>query len=182
MNPQILGVRTIDTFAPGGGTAQQYVVTYMIGNFGPFTKTYSESDYNAGKPEADMDAAAARLQRFARYVPPTVFQPGAGGQNVPQNLQALQPWLDSSWPAQGRPAGQNTPQGVINVAQSLLKVGRTSAGREYFTQPEGPDTTFDPATGMYVQLYGAPLTPAQTAALQQAITAAQQMLQSGASS
>lgn len=57
-------VRQQPTFSQGGAIGQQVVVSYMVGDHGPFTLTYSPQEFTPEAARSAMDHQAVQLRRL----------------------------------------------------------------------------------------------------------------------
>ncbi len=57
-------VRSQPTFSPGGAIGQQVVVTYYVGDHGPFHLQYEPKMFTPEKARADMEHQVVQLRRL----------------------------------------------------------------------------------------------------------------------
>lgn len=57
-------VKSSPTFSPSGAIGQQVVVTYYVGDHGPFTLQYAPKDFSPEKARAAMEHQQVELRRL----------------------------------------------------------------------------------------------------------------------
>jgi len=64
LTPKVVNVVEDFRLTPAGGVERRRRVTYMVGAFGPFSVTITDSEFTADKVKAEMEKVAVELRKL----------------------------------------------------------------------------------------------------------------------